>query len=615
MAKRKRSNRIEGERTERHLKEDQEGRRHSTRHLRSDAHEKDFNGSSVVKCMNETCHMFRRLCPYPGLRSFTREDARFFYGREEQTDQVLKKLRRARFLAVVGPSGCGKSSLIRAGMMAALEGGLMDWAGGHWEMAEMRPGKQPFAALVEGLLSEKALRGRLLPASRSPAEKQETIGLLRATLRAGPLGLCEALKQSKLPERTNFLLLVDQFEEIFAARREGHVDETDAFVALLLATAAHRDLPLYVVITMRTDYLGDCPVFLGLVEAMNRSLFLTPQLDRDQRAAAILLPARLSEGDIEGELVNHLLNEACASPDQLPLLQHLLMRMWTLASKEANKAGERPTGPLLRFKHYDVAGRFERALSKHAGSAYEELDPRQQEIAKVLFRAICELGHDGRERRRLVAVQTIAELAIATVEEVVAVADVFRSQGRNFLMPPLERPLTPETNIDISHEALIRNWDKLKEWVNAEAKSAEIYLLLQRTAHRHEEGRAALWRTPDLEYALEWERKEKPSPKWAARYGGDFALAMQFLRQSEQRHKQEIATLQQQQQEREQYLRDLAEQQRLRAEEEKARADRERKWAEAERALREVERKAYQQAKDQSAELCQPCETKIEPGE
>ena len=117
------------------------------------------------------------------------------------------------------------------------------------------------------------------------------------------MGLVEVLRESNLPPDTNYFLLVDQFEEIFAARQGGAVDETDAFVALLLATAAQRELPVYIVVTMRTDWLGECPVFQGLPEEINKSLFLAPRLTRHEKREAIVGPAKLLGGDIDEELL------------------------------------------------------------------------------------------------------------------------------------------------------------------------------------------------------------------------------------------------------------------------------------------------------------------------
>jgi tetratricopeptide (TPR) repeat protein len=478
--------------------------------------------------------------PYPGLRPFTRDEAEIFFGRDEQIDQLLEKLKVTRFLTVIGSSGCGKSSLVRAGVIADLEGGLMSEAGAHWEFVEMRPGNHPLSALADALLAEEPLRSRLLPRSPSSDDMQSAVGFLRAALRVGPLGLVDALRQSRLPDRTNFLLLVDQFEEVFGARNEGFVDETDAFVALLLATASHRELPLYVVITIRSDYLGNCPVFSCLPEAINQGQYLTPRLDREQRTEAIVGPAKLFGATIDADLVNHLLNETGPSPDQLPLLQHLLMRMWTLASHDGDVPKNSSAKLTLIFDHYVAAGGFEQAISKHAGEAYNELAGRQKEIAQVLFRALCERGPDNREKRRLVAVETIAALAGTTPEEVIAVADVFRGPDRSFIMPPACKALSADTDLDISHEALIRNWDKLSEWVSSEAKSAENYLWLEQAARRWKKREAGLFDGSNLKTALAWQQQEKPSKEWAARYGGDFSLTMGFLKRSQEYHRERL---------------------------------------------------------------------------
>jgi energy-coupling factor transporter ATP-binding protein EcfA2 len=262
------------------------------------------------------------LSPYPGLRPFDVGESLLFFGREEQTDELLRRLHDTRFLAVVGSSGCGKSSLVRAGMISSLQSGFMVGAGSRWRFAVMRPGAHPLENLATALVDQDGLHGDDL-------ERAAHIGVLGATLRRGPLGLVEELAATPLPDGTTLLVLVDQFEEIFRFRRGDDSGEADAFVALLLASARQRELPIYIVITMRSDFFGDCATFTGLPEQLNRSQYLTPRLTRDQRHAAITGPARVFEGDVAPDVVNRLLNEMRTDPDQLPLMQHLLMRMWT----------------------------------------------------------------------------------------------------------------------------------------------------------------------------------------------------------------------------------------------------------------------------------------------
>jgi WD40 repeat protein/energy-coupling factor transporter ATP-binding protein EcfA2 len=463
--------------------------------------------------------------PYPGLRPFRREEADLFFGREEQVEDMLTRLETHRFMAVVGSSGCGKSSLVQAGLLPALEDGFLSGAGAHWRMAIMRPGNAPFARLTEVLLEPKAL-------GQERDNDAKAAGLLQATLRRGPLGLREAVQETHLPEDTNLLLVVDQFEEIFRYREQtSNIDDADAFVNLLLASIqppppsrAGHEVPIYIVITMRSDFIGDCAVFRGLPEKISDSQFLTPRLTRSQYHSAIIEPAHLYQGDLEPNLINRLLNDLGDAPAQLPVLQHILMRMWTLA-------GPAPAGSkkLLTLVDYQATGGLAEALSRHADEAFNELDESQQRLAQILFRSLCERSQNKRDTRRPIKLAKVAEIAGVEVAAVKPVVEVFRHPDRSFIMPPVPTPLLGDTVLDISHESLISHWHRLDDWVEAEAKSAENYLLLAGAARRWRGGRAALWREPDLDVALKWQAEELPNAVWATRYGGDFEQAMAFL--------------------------------------------------------------------------------------
>ena len=442
------------------------------------------------------------LCPYPGLRPFDVDESHLFFGREEQTDELLRRLRDTRFLAVVGPSGCGKSSLVRAGMISALQSGFMVGAGSRWQFAIMRPGAHPMRRLAAALVDQGGLAGEDI-------DRAAATSALDATLRRGPLGLAEALRETPLPEATNLLVMVDQFEEIFRFRREGDSGDADAFVSLLLASAHQRVLPIYVVITMRSDFFGDCATFTGLPEALNLSQYLTPRLSRDQRHTAIAGPARVFEGDVAPDLVNRLLNEMGTDPDQLPLMQHLLMRMWTWQSPQPGCAAAPAdtdadtfafdgAGRTLTIADYDAVGGLRHALSNHADEAFARLDAPQRHVAETLFRRLSERGPDGRDVRRPTRVAEVAEVAGATLAEVVEVVDVFRAPTCCFVVPPRPEPIDADSVLDITHEALIRQWARLRAWAEDEAQLAETYRFLERNAQLWKQGRMALWGTPNL---------------------------------------------------------------------------------------------------------------------
>jgi uncharacterized RDD family membrane protein YckC len=182
------------------------------------------------------------------------------------------------------------------------------------------------------------------------------------------------------------------------------------------------------------------------------------------------------------------------------------------------------------------------ALDQHAEKAYAELDTaRQRQICQKLFRAITDKATDPRGIRRPTTLGTLCALADATEAEVIHVIDVFRRPSRSFLMPPVGEPLETGTVIDISHESLMRVWNRLKDWSDKEAFSAQRFQRLAETAKLHEEDKAALWGDPDLQLALDWRTTENPNETWANRYGGGFDAAMSFLNKSKEVRDSETA--------------------------------------------------------------------------
>ena len=489
------------------------------------------------------------LSPYPGLRPFQRDEADIFFGRDEQVQQLLFKLQNHRFLAVVGQSGCGKSSLIFTGLLNALDAGMLTDGGMHWRIANLHPGEHPMLNLARALVEEAGIwadssqdvkavgpgfNGRnayRLAGTNSNPYQHDPAALLLSTLRRGPLGLIEALEEKPLPAGNNLLILVDQFEEIFRYRQHQDRDESDAFIALLLRTISENKFPVYVVITMRSDFLGDCALFTGLPEVLNDSQFLTPRLLREQRRMAIIGPAKVFGGDVEPALVNRMLNDMGADPDQLPVLQHALMRLWTTAIEREDKP------VLLKLKDYEDLGGWDKILSNHADAAYNELTSNQQTIAEILFKSLSERSPEKRDTRRPVTLQTIADIADVEPEDVIPVINAFRHSDRSFLKPPLPQDLVPDTLIDISHESLIRQWQRMKEWVEQEAQSADTYRRLEQTALLQQNKRAGYLQGLEFHSAIQWKKLAKPSMAWASRYGQNYGLAMRFLETSEKREK------------------------------------------------------------------------------
>ncbi|UXP32002.1 High-affnity carbon uptake protein Hat/HatR [Reichenbachiella agarivorans] len=470
--------------------------------------------------------------PFPGLRPFGVEESHLFFGREGQSDEVLMKLSENKFVGVLGASGSGKSSLMYCGLIPTLYGGFMTQAGSNWRIVVTRPGGGPIDNLAESLLSKDEQYNSI-----DEEDKLIRKTITSTVLRSSSLGLIEAVKQLKSSEHENVLILVDQFEELFRYKKletlSSDLDESSAFVNLLLEAVHQYDAPIYVALTMRSDFIGDCAQFPELTQMINDSHYLIPQMTRDQKRLAIEGPVAVGGGKIAPRLSQQLLNDVGDNPDQLPILQHALMRTWQFW-KEHRREDEP-----MDLKHYNAVGTLREALSQHANEAFDSLSKREQQICESMFKALTERGTESSGIRRPTKVGTIAAISGVTEDEVGRVVDKFREPGRTLLMPPHGVRLDSDTVIDISHESLMRIWTRLKSWLDEESRSAEMYLKLSDSAERFQMGRAGLWKMPDLQLALNWQEENKPTLVWGQRYEPAFERTMVFLETSKKAYETE----------------------------------------------------------------------------
>jgi tetratricopeptide (TPR) repeat protein len=459
--------------------------------------------------------------PFPGLRPFEADEEPFFFGRELEIDELLRRLRFHRFLAVVGTSGCGKSSLIRSGLLPALESGQMVKASSSWRIGVMRPGADPIGRLAQALCHPDVLG--------TPMEGLDETArvLVEATLRRGSLGLADAVRQARLPADDNILVVVDQFEELFRFRRRGagSRDEAVAFVRLLVEAARQTALPVYVVITMRSDFIGDCMEYPGLPEALNQSQYFVPRMTRDALRSAITGPVAVAGAQIAPRLVMRLLNDLGDNQDDLPVLQHALMRTWQVWAATGS-------GTPIDLSDYEAAGTLRHALSQHAEEAFAETGA-DRTVVERMFKALTDTYTDPRGIRRPTTVAALASIAGAEEGTILRLVEIFRRPGRSFLMPPPDVPLHPSTVVDISHESLMRRWTRLVGWAAEERAAAEFYVRLAREASWHDKGEAGLWGDPEVELGLRWRRETQPTAAWARRYDEAFDRAIGFLDASE----------------------------------------------------------------------------------
>ncbi len=476
--------------------------------------------------------------PYPGLRSFARDEADLFFGRENAVAESIKRLAATRFLMLAGPSGTGKSSLLKAGLIPALEDGRLEQAGPNWRVADLRPGIRPLTSLAEALLRAAAAP----EADEAPGT--DAIEALRAELEQSPGALIDWLQADNLPERTNLLLLVDPLEELFHA--EISRDEAEAFVALLLASVAlpPDEAPICIAAAMRSEYLAGAASFAGLSEVIAKSLYAPPSLNSEQLRQAIVRPAKVCGFKIEPPLVDALLEDASSpiappdedpgealdravqAADRLPLLQHALSQLWLTA---AQRKGKR----VLKLDDYEKLGRLRDALATHVQGVLEALLPEHRDVAPIVFRAMSRGASLADAVGRPAPYGELEAIAHGDSSAVREIIETFRAPDNGFLLPPRPQPLRVDTPVEITHECLIRQWPTFHRWLKAEAHAAATWQRLADRAESHERGEAELLSGFPLASIADWWEREQPTPSWAERYSGDFAQTRSFLEKSQ----------------------------------------------------------------------------------
>ena len=351
-------------------------------------------------------------------------------------------------------------------------------------------------------------------------------GFMKEMQDVGVEAIIRRLKAINGENDYNFLLLVDQFEEIFRFDFDGsRSKDTALFVSLILSLSEQHEPPLYVIMAMRSDFIGECVFFEGLPEALNRSFYLIPRMTGEEIREIIEIPPRMYDAHVSPEFSSRLLADVAGHHDDLPLLQHALRQTWSLYQQSGDDT--------INVGHYLQAGTLASAISQHAEEVFAAMiSDKQRELAQRIFQVLTQIDTYDRMIRRPVRIRDIVDVTGASFMAVCKVINHFNTENGSFLITPAHISLTTDTYVDIIHESLIRQWARLRQWVEEEADSSKIYLRIVETALLYREGNAGLWRDPDLSSALDWLEIQKPTRAWAQLYHPEFELAMGFIEKS-----------------------------------------------------------------------------------
>ena len=453
--------------------------------------------------------------PYPGLRPFEKEEWSIFFGREQMIDEVIGRLADSRRVLIHGLSGSGKSSLVRAGVLPklAVQYSRHDAA---WLTCEMRPSGGP----LWNLATEFArLEGR--------ERDLEQISAIAGRFNARSATLASVAVSLEGVEGKSVCILLDQFEELFRYEKETSREEAELFVDLIrraggkTCEAAPDSVDLHVIVTMRSEFLGECARFGGFAETINRTQYLVPRMDDDGLMRAVRRPAQMFGAALDEGLAERLIASVRGREDELPLLQHGLMLMWEDAVGRAHQGGRaRLDGAIV-----DKAGGLDELLSEHADKIMASVvAPHEGRAALVeaVFRALITVNAEGQAIRNPLAFHDLCAVTDAAQDRLRPILDAFRASDTSFVTPYAPEPIDDKTIVDISHEALIRCWRRIsaKEggWLQEEVRDGLAWRALLYQAETFANDKESFLSQPATEVRADWLKGRNES--WAKRYGG-----------------------------------------------------------------------------------------------
>ena len=519
-----------------------------------------------------------QICPYTGLRSFTEEESLYFKGREDDIDAATAQLQRNKFLMLTGASGDGKSSLVYAGIIPNARAGFLKSKYTQWCVADFRPERSPFKNLCRSIATQLEIQNEVTVESELKHGFSAIVDLYKNSDRfldedTREWEAADERKRAIIKRKAaNLIILVDQFEEFFTNPENYDKGvpskEANLVLNLLLETskiALEEGLPIYVIFTMRSDFIGQCAAFRGLPEYIGFSQFFVPRLNRAQLQLVIEEPAVLSGNQITRRLTERLIHDLTEGVDQLPILQHALNQIWHAANNGTEEmdlihyamvggmsVSELPEDQVLKFKKWfdDLpenikacyhAPSLQNVLDTHTNKLFEQArayyientgkdisNEDTKAIVKNTFSCLTKIDQSRAVRNRM-TLQEITNILgrkeFGTIE-VGAVLNIFREPGNTFIRPfisddPGSRTLDENDVLDITHESLIRNWDYLKNWAEEEYDNYTVYLDYEQQLNRWVDSgksNSFLMSIGPLTYFENWINNLNPNIHWVSRY-------------------------------------------------------------------------------------------------
>lgn len=473
------------------------------------------------------------LNPFVGLKPYTKETSNFYFGREQEVENLLGVLQKNKFVTLSGATGAGKTSLINAGLIPRLKKGFVGQAGKDWAIASLRPGVQPLLNLSQALTANEVLKVDVKSNTTDRKYYSEIISNF------GSLGIVEIYKRSEIFGKKNLLIIIDQLEDLYKYKRYFNytaTDEDNTLMDLIYRTVTIKNTAIYFLICIETFYLTKFTFYNKLQEIISKSQYSIQNIDHSEIHQILENTFYKKNIQFDPIVLDLIIDTLKKEISYLPNLQFLLYKLYEKFIINGNKKS------IINQEDIEVLGGIKKSIAKDFENLYVSSSEIEQYSMANFFKAILDTQNPS-SKVQYETISKISEHINISQSDLSSKIRLFKktfNEVFDVFEPSISGiPIAENKSFDSKNMLSLKyteflNWERHFEWKKEEERDFEYFKSLSEDAIKKNKGEISYLKTPELESAIAWREKEYHNKSWAKKYNLDFDKTINYINESEQ---------------------------------------------------------------------------------
>lgn len=468
--------------------------------------------------------------PFVGHIPYKEINAADFLGRTKDVQSLLEIIQKNKLTAIIGAKGSGKSSLINAGLIPRLKEGFLGQGGDQWAICKFRPGISPIENLVYALVSNGVLT------DDGKANTSDFKSYLQTIRDFKQLGIIEIFKNSEILNRKNLLIVVDQMDDLFRFKRYFDADTEDddnLLLDIIARTVQVKDVPVYFLLALRSNYTDKLSDYVRLQEIISRSIYSIKNIGREGIQEIIEKHFQLNNMNFDPKVREQIENVVLADTTKLQNLQYLMFKLYEKGQAKAD--GSTPIK--INQNWVDELGGIKNNIRKGLQSFYDDLTTSEKALFEKLHRALMHF-QDNNGSKLYATFNAITKFTNSTSTQINQLLQKINLSLHGFyeLIPPLitnievnENKIPDKKSVFAPNFSSNFEWKLIKDWENDEQKNFQDFVDFENNYKKFKLSQGSYLVPPALDLARNWQEKKEVNAAWARKYNLDFKGTNQYI--------------------------------------------------------------------------------------